>query len=146
MFAAADANRGAREHTREGKGGRRYRGQFFSASSRTAFCPHGQTSESHSRHIRAANLLISMATSSRYEPNCAKGARLHAAPAAPRRVLLVEDHEDTRFMLKTALEMRGLSVTEADNGEAALFLAGAEHPDLIFMDGCLSRLDCIAVT
>ncbi len=51
-------------------------------------------------------------------------------------VLVVEDHEDTRFMLRTMLELRGgISVVEADNGELAIELAEKFHPDLILIDG-----------
>lgn len=57
-------------------------------------------------------------------------------------VLVVEDHEDTRFMLKTMLEMRGnISVVEADNGELAIELAQSSAPDLILIDSNLPLLD-----
>lgn len=49
------------------------------------------------------------------------------------RVLVVEDHEDTRFMLRIMLERRGLSVIEAADGEAAVAAAEREHPDLILV-------------
>lgn len=57
-------------------------------------------------------------------------------------VLVVEDHEDTRFMLRTMLELRGgISVVEADNGEMAIELAEKFHPDLILIDGTLPLVD-----
>lgn len=57
-------------------------------------------------------------------------------------VLVVEDHEDTRFMLRTMLELRGgISVVEADNGELAIELAEKFHPDLILIDGTLPLVD-----
>jgi PleD family two-component response regulator len=57
-------------------------------------------------------------------------------------VLVVEDHEDTRFMLRTLLEMRGgISVVEAENGEMALALARNVRLDLILMDTDLPFLD-----
>jgi len=68
------------------------------------------------------------------------------AQTSNTRVLVVEDHEDTRFMLKTMLEMRGLSVVEATDGEAAIAVAEREHPDLILMDGSLPSLDGFAAT
>lgn len=71
--------------------------------------------------------------------------RSHAA--TPPLVLIVEDHEDTRFMLRTILEMRGgVSVVEAENGEMATTLAESLHPDLILMDGDLPLLDGFAAT
>ncbi len=67
--------------------------------------------------------------------------------SAPPLVLIVEDDEDTRFMLRTVLEMRGgTSVVEAENGELATTLAESLHPDLIFMDGTLPLLDGFAAT
>lgn len=60
--------------------------------------------------------------------------------------LIVEDHEDTRFLLRTILEMRGVRVIEADNGETAIALAESLQPDLILMDGTLPLLDGFAAT
>lgn len=69
------------------------------------------------------------------------------AHLAPPLVLIVEDHEDTRFMLRTILEMRGVvSVVEAVNGETATALAESLCPDLILMDGTLPLLDGFAAT
>lgn len=62
-------------------------------------------------------------------------------------VLIVEDHQDTRFMLRTILEMRGsVIVVEAENGEVATALAESLRPDLILMDGTLPLLDGFAAT
>jgi PleD family two-component response regulator len=61
-------------------------------------------------------------------------------------VLVVEDHEDTRFMLRTILEMRGVSVVEAVNGEMAIALAENVRLDLILMDGTLPLLDGFEAT
>jgi two-component system sensor histidine kinase/response regulator len=62
------------------------------------------------------------------------------------KVLVAEDHEDTRYLLRTILEQRGLSVIEAGNGFEAVDVAEREHPDLILMDGGLPLLDGIAAT
>jgi two-component system cell cycle response regulator DivK len=61
-------------------------------------------------------------------------------------VLVVEDHEDTRFLLRTILEMRGLSVVEAENGEMAIALAENLRLDLILMDTNLPLLDGYTAT
>lgn len=61
-------------------------------------------------------------------------------------MLVAEDHEDTRFLLKTLLTFRGLSVVEATNGEEAVEVAGRERPDLILMDGSLPKMDGCAAT
>jgi CheY-like chemotaxis protein len=71
--------------------------------------------------------------------------RSHAAAAAPL-VLIVEDDEDIRFMLCTLLEMRGIRVAQAADGEAGARAAEEQRPDLILMDGSLPRLDGLAAT
>jgi len=66
-------------------------------------------------------------------------------PARARPLVLVtEDDEDTRFVLRTMLGMRGYAVIEAANGEEAVRLAASALPDLILMDGSLPRLDGLA--
>ncbi|HKR01765.1 MAG TPA: response regulator [Pyrinomonadaceae bacterium] len=62
------------------------------------------------------------------------------------RVMVVEDHADTRFMLRTILERRGLSVVEAEDGEEAIRLAERDCPRLILMDMGLPRMDGLATT
>ena len=62
------------------------------------------------------------------------------------RIMVVEDYDDTRLLLKQALEGLGYSVLEASNGQEAVDLAGREHPDLILMDLDLPILDGIAAT
>lgn len=62
------------------------------------------------------------------------------------KVLVAEDHEDTRFLLRTLLEQRGLAVVEAADGVEAVDAAEREHPDLILMDGEMPLLDGFAAT
>ena len=62
------------------------------------------------------------------------------------KVLVAEDHEDTRVLLRTLLERRGLSVVEACDGFAAVEAAERERPDLILMDGGLPLLDGVTAT
>jgi CheY-like chemotaxis protein len=61
-------------------------------------------------------------------------------------VLLVEDTEDNRFMMRRLLEMAGYRVVEATNGEEAVRLAQSERPDLILMDLSLPVIDGLAAT
>lgn len=64
-----------------------------------------------------------------------------------RSVLVVEDHDDTRLMLRTMLELRGgIAVVEAENGEMAIALAANVLIDLILMDTDLPVLDGYAAT
>jgi two-component system KDP operon response regulator KdpE len=68
-------------------------------------------------------------------------------PAAARpRVLVAEDHDDTRLMLRLLLEGRGVDVLEAADGEEALRLILDARPDLVLLDGGLPRMDGVAVT
>ena len=60
--------------------------------------------------------------------------------------LVVEDFEDSRFMMRRLLEMAGHSVIEATDGEQAVEVALSEHPDLILMDLSLPKLDGLAAT
>ena len=61
-------------------------------------------------------------------------------------VLIVEDHDDTREMLKTLLGMFGCHVIEAEDGDRALNAAEKAHPDLILLDMEIPRLDGLTVT
>ena len=61
-------------------------------------------------------------------------------------VLIVEDHDDTREMLKTFLGMVGCHVIEAENGERALNVAEKVCPDLILLDMKMPRVDGVTVT
>ena len=61
-------------------------------------------------------------------------------------VLLVEDTEDNRFMMRRLLEMSGYRVVEATNGDEAVKLAEAEVPGLILMDLSLPIIDGLAAT
>ncbi|HET6862684.1 MAG TPA: response regulator [Pyrinomonadaceae bacterium] len=64
----------------------------------------------------------------------------------PAKVLLVEDTEDNRFMMRRLLEMTGYEVVEARNGEEAVKVAQTELPDLILMDLSLPIIDGLAAT
>lgn len=46
-------------------------------------------------------------------------------------VLVIENHDDTRSLLKSLLELRGYQVMEAADGEQALGLFGDDKQDLI---------------
>jgi CheY-like chemotaxis protein len=61
-------------------------------------------------------------------------------------VMVVEDFEDNRFMMRRLLEMSGYRVLEAINGEEAVELATRERPQLILMDLSLPQLDGLAAT
>ena len=60
--------------------------------------------------------------------------------------LVVEDFEDSRFMMRRLLEMAGYSVVEATDGEQAVELAVKKHPSVILMDLSLPKLDGLSAT
>ena len=62
------------------------------------------------------------------------------------KVLIVEDHDDTREMLRVLLELKKCEVVEACNGLEAVEIANREQPDLILMDGSLPLLDGLEAT
>jgi CheY-like chemotaxis protein len=61
-------------------------------------------------------------------------------------ILVAEDNEDNRFIMKMLLEMRGYRVVTAANGLEALVNAEREHPDLILMDLRMPLLNGLATT
>jgi len=60
-------------------------------------------------------------------------------------VLLIEDDETFADMYRLRLELDGYRVIQARDGQAALEVAAAARPDLIFLDIRLPLLDGMAV-
>lgn len=58
-----------------------------------------------------------------------------------RRILLVEDDEDSRNVCRIILEHGGYEVVEARTGPEALSLARATRPELILMDVSIPIMD-----
>jgi two-component system cell cycle response regulator DivK len=58
-----------------------------------------------------------------------------------KRILIVEDQEDNRRILRDVLSTFGYDLIEALNGEDAVRLAQSERPDLILMDIQLPLMD-----
>ncbi len=58
-----------------------------------------------------------------------------------KRILVVEDHEDNRQILRDLLDASGFEMIEAHDGESAHPIAAAEKPDLILMDIQLPGID-----
>jgi two-component system cell cycle response regulator DivK len=58
-----------------------------------------------------------------------------------KRILVVEDHEDNRRILRDLLTSAGFESLEAVTGEEGVSLAETERPDLILMDIQLPGLD-----
>ena len=51
-----------------------------------------------------------------------------------KRILVIEDQEDNRAILRDLLSAAGFTVLEAVNGSAGVAMAATERPDLILMD------------
>lgn len=62
-----------------------------------------------------------------------------------KRVLLVEDVEDARVMMRIMIEKHGVLVIEAAGAYEAIEKAEEYHPDLILMDIGLPLLDGLSV-
>ena len=62
------------------------------------------------------------------------------------KILLVEDNEDSRVLIKKVLGRYGMDVVECESGEEALTLARDLRPDLILMDLGLTGIDGFETT
>jgi DNA-binding response OmpR family regulator len=60
-----------------------------------------------------------------------------------KKVLVVEDHHDTSFLLCRLLKMEGYEVEHAIDGMVGFSTANSEHPDLIVTDIQMPRMDGI---
>ncbi len=63
-----------------------------------------------------------------------------------KRILVVEDQEDNRKIVRDLVTASGYELVEATTGEEGLELAESERPDLILMDIQLPGLDGYEVT
>ena len=63
-----------------------------------------------------------------------------------RTILIVDDFDDTRLLLRTWLQKKGFRVVEAENGIRAVSAAESNRPDLIIMDVEMPELDGLAAT
>ena len=63
-----------------------------------------------------------------------------------QRIMVVEDQEDNRQILRDLLGSNGYDLIEAWDGEAALTTLASQRPDLILMDIQLPGIDGYEVT
>jgi type IV pilus assembly protein PilB len=71
---------------------------------------------------------------------------LKRAVSSPITVLIVDDEEDIRKVLKARLTKEGYKVLEATNGEEGVKIAYQQKPSLIIMDIMMPILDGISAT
>ena len=63
-----------------------------------------------------------------------------------KRILVVEDHEENRQIMRDLLTHAGYEMLEAHTGEDGVSAAARERPDLILMDIQLPGIDGYEVT
>jgi CheY-like chemotaxis protein len=61
-------------------------------------------------------------------------------------ILIVEDDETDRLIVRLFLEQAGYRVLEADSAESGLELCSRTRPDLLLIDGLLPRMDGFQMT
>ena len=63
-----------------------------------------------------------------------------------KRVLIADDYDDARRMMRYILETRGYEAIEAADGIEAVEMAHKYHPDMILMDIAMPMLDGLKAT
>ncbi len=63
-----------------------------------------------------------------------------------KTILVVEDYDDVRSLMKLLLESYGYQVTEAADGLEAVESIRAPFPDLVLMDISMPRMDGLEAT
>ena len=58
-----------------------------------------------------------------------------------KKILVIEDSLESRELIHLHLTTEGYTVVAASNGQEGLYLAGAEHPDLIITDIGMPEMD-----
>jgi DNA-binding response OmpR family regulator len=59
----------------------------------------------------------------------------------PAKILVVDDHESVRDLLRLLLEGEGYQVIEAKDGAEALNYIDKDHPDLLILDLMMPEVD-----
>jgi CheY-like chemotaxis protein len=67
--------------------------------------------------------------------------RVGGGPRGPGRVLVVDDNEAIRQLIKVNLELEGFEVVTADDGAECLEVVHRVRPDVITLDVVMPRLD-----
>jgi len=73
-------------------------------------------------------------------------SELNNLNSVQRTILVVDDFDDTRLLLRTWLTRKGFRVIEAENGRQAVETAREHNPDFIIMDVEMPQLDGLAAT
>jgi CheY-like chemotaxis protein len=101
---------------------------------------HGGTVEAASGGPNRGSTFTIRLPRAEIQPSASRPAR-PAEVVTRRRVLVVEDNDDAREMLKTILQLYGHEVLEATDGAAGLRLAIETHPEVALIDLGLPIMD-----
>jgi CheY-like chemotaxis protein len=71
---------------------------------------------------------------------------LNVDPEGQRTILVVDDFDDTRLLLRTWLQKKGFRVVEAEDGNQAVAAAETHKPDFIIIDVEMPDLDGLNAT
>lgn len=63
-----------------------------------------------------------------------------------KKILIVDDFENTRFIVQFTLQQRGYEVIAAANGQSALSVLRGEHIDLIITDYNMPQMNGLQLT
>ena len=63
----------------------------------------------------------------------------------PRHILIVDDDDSPRAVIRVTLELEGHTVAELASGELALEVARSSRPDLVILDLLMPGVDGLAV-
>ena len=104
----------------------------------------GLENEARDTFDRLVKLLQEMEQSLEAEKSAEKTSQQTEAPAAPQRLLVVEDDDNERELLSGLLKLYGFEVTTcADGAEALAALARGPKPDMVLLDMKMPRCDGI---
>ena len=60
----------------------------------------------------------------------------------PLRIVIADDHEPTRVLMRTVIELKGMQIVgEAEDGSEAVALALSHEPDVVLLDVNMPGLD-----
>ena len=74
-------------------------------------------------------------------PETSGPAAVGSGPAAPARILIVDDIADNRAILLRRFQRQGFEVVEADGGLKALELIDCQEFDLVLLDVMMPGID-----
>ena len=105
------------------------------AISKTLVEAHGGTIRAESAGWnQGARFTVTFPTSAKADEKAAPPVLAATAHRQSKRILLVEDHEDTNRSLTNLLRLRGYHVESANNVESAIELSAADQFDVLISD------------